>query len=60
MNLLQLQKILKDVPYTLPKCNYDFLQKVVITIDNIDVAVTSRLCYDQYKLAKKLMLKYKQ
>jgi hypothetical protein len=55
MNLLQLNKTLKSTPYTLPKVNYDFLQKVVINCGNSDIAITGRLCYDQYKLAKKLL-----
>lgn len=59
MYLRNLTYILKTTNYTLPKCNYDFLQKIVIYSDNKDIAITPRLSYDQYKLAKKLMIKYK-
>lgn len=59
MNLPQLSHILKTTTYTLPKVNYDFLRKIVIKVDNVDVAVTPRMSHDQYKLAKKLLQKYK-
>lgn len=59
MNLPQLAHVLKTTHYTLPKVNYDFLRKVVIKVDNKDVAVTPTMSYDQYKLAKKLLQKYK-
>lgn len=59
MTLQELAHKLKTTTYTLPRCNYDFLRKVVITVGNIDIAITPTMSYDQYKLAKKLLLKYK-
>lgn len=59
MTLPELAHKLKTTTYTLPKVNYDFLRKIVIKVDNVDVAVTPRMSHDQYKLAKKLLQKYK-
>lgn len=59
MTLPELAHKLKTTTYTLPKVNYDFLRKVVIVIGNSDVAITPTMSYDQYKLAKKLLQKYK-
>jgi hypothetical protein len=49
MNLVQFKSKLKG-NMTLSRCNYKFLNKIVVHYDNIDYAITPRLSNEQYKM----------
>lgn len=58
MNLKQLKQYLTKNKYKTPKINYSFLNKIVISKDNIDICITKSLHYDQYNMYMKLVKKY--
>ena len=58
MNLKQLKQYLIQNKYKIPKINYSFLNKIVISKDNADICITKSLYYDQYNMYMKLVKKY--
>jgi hypothetical protein len=49
MNLVKFKNKLKS-NMSLPKCNYKFLNKIVVHYDNKDYVITPKLTDEQYKM----------
>lgn len=57
MNLIQFKNKLKSLTYTIPKCNYKFLNRIVVS-GEFDYPITERLSSEQYSVYYKLMVRY--
>jgi hypothetical protein len=49
MNLIEFKRKLKS-NMSLPKCDYKFLNKIVVHTNEIDYPITPRLSNEQYKM----------
>ena len=58
LNFKQLKQYLIKNKYKIPQINYSFLNKIVISKDNVDICITGKLYYDQYNMYMKLVKKY--
>jgi len=57
MNLVQFKSKLKS-NMSLPRCNYKFLNKIVVHYNNVDYAITPRLNNVQYKMFMTVLKNY--
>jgi hypothetical protein len=57
MNLVQFKSKLKN-NMALPKCDYKFLNMIVVTTHDIDYPITPRLSNEQYKMFMTVLKDY--
>lgn len=57
MKLTEFKSKLKE-NMTLPKCDYKFLNKIVVHTNNVDYPITPKLSNDQYKMFMRVLKEY--
>lgn len=57
MNLPEFKSKLKS-NMTLPKCDYKFLNKIVVHTNDVDYPITPKLSNEQYKMFMRVLKQY--